>query len=98
MEEIRRSCNENVLKVLIGTKADLGSEISFDEGTAIASRYGALYIETSAKTSYKVDLIFQFAASEILSQLRTNKRLSSKNTSRIVLNPQELLDKENACC
>jgi Ras-related protein Rab-2A len=62
--------------MLIGNKADLTSkrEVTYQEACSLASKMGAIYIETSAKTSHNITDSFSTACSKILAKI-TNKEI-----------------------
>jgi len=66
IEEVRKERDDEVLLVLVGNKIDLKSkEISTQEGDEKAHEYGAIFIETSAKTAVKVHDLFDLVARQL---------------------------------
>lgn len=75
--------------VLVGNKRDLVQNnlekyILVDEIEKVCEKYGLTYVDTSAKTGYNVDVVFQLLASKILESIdakrtyKEKKPLSSK--------------------
>eukprot|EP00808_Paulinella_micropora_P011203 g16446.t1 len=60
LSEVDRFANENTSKLLIGNKADLTDEkqVTAETAEGFAEKVGIPFIETSAKTSAKVDTAF----------------------------------------
>jgi len=59
LEEVRTKAPEHAPVVLIGNKADCpGRAVSFEEADEWASRHGMCYLETSAKTSLRINDAF----------------------------------------
>lgn len=56
LKEIRQSCSENMIIVLIGNKTDVDSrrQVSADEGREFAKENAISFFETSAKTGFNV--------------------------------------------
>ena len=102
--EIEKNANKNVFKLLIGNKNDLESErkVTYNEGKEFADSNGMKFIETSAKTSDKVNEAFKLLTNEIIkNNLNKDKVMTNKGTERkIELNPGADLNKkkEKNCC
>eukprot|EP00922_Rhytidocystis_sp_ex-Travisia-forbesii_P038040 GHVS01056656.1.p1 GENE.GHVS01056656.1~~GHVS01056656.1.p1 ORF type:complete len:203 (+),score=12.36 GHVS01056656.1:178-786(+) len=67
MQEIDRYAVDNVNKLLVGNKCDLGSKkvVSYNQGKELADSFHMPFIETSAKNAHNVEQAFQMMASEI---------------------------------
>jgi len=64
IKELQRQASPGIIIALAGNKADLaddeenGRQVTFEEGKEYASETGALFFETSAKTSAGVQELF----------------------------------------
>jgi len=75
MEECKVQSPKTITMVLIGNKVDLIEQrkISYEEGKEFADKYGLLFFETSAKSSYNVEEAFQ-ASGEVIAKGIENKK------------------------
>jgi Ras-related protein Rab-2A len=87
--------NNKPVIILVGNKNDLDNrEVSYDEGISIAQKYNLLYIETSAKTSFNINLLFIELAKNIYLNLNLeNNRF--ENTGVCIL---KNIETEKKCC
>eukprot|EP00331_Platyophrya_macrostoma_P003503 CAMPEP_0176424454 /NCGR_PEP_ID=MMETSP0127-20121128/10845_1 /TAXON_ID=938130 /ORGANISM="Platyophrya macrostoma, Strain WH" /LENGTH=213 /DNA_ID=CAMNT_0017805511 /DNA_START=32 /DNA_END=673 /DNA_ORIENTATION=+ len=71
MSEIEKYAQENVIKILVGNKSDMGDKrrVTFEEGQEFARQNGMSFFETSAKSSTNVDLAFQTIAKTIMDKV-----------------------------
>lgn len=69
-------CGPNTIKILVGNKSDMTSElvVTEEEGRAKAESMGAFYIATSAKTAANVDMAFLTAAQNLVETRRRQKQ------------------------
>ena len=60
MKSVEKYSPKYSVKILIGNKSDQETkrEVTYEEGKKMASKYGILFLETSAKTNYNVDKVF----------------------------------------
>lgn len=67
---ISEYASKDVCKLVIGNKCDMNGRfaVSYDEGKALADRFGIPFMETSAKTGMNIDQAFMHIISEILSR------------------------------
>jgi len=67
VDEVRKERDQEVMIVLVGNKRDLDShrQVSYKDGETKASDKGALFIETSAKTSKNVAELFDMIAQHL---------------------------------
>lgn len=74
LAEADKNANENVIKLLVGNKADLESkrQVTFEEGKELADSLGIKFIETSALSSNNVETAFITLATEIKSRVQKN--------------------------
>jgi Ras-related protein Rab-30 len=70
LRELKQHINDKVVTILIGNKSDLTSsrEIPYHIGEAFATRHNMKFIETSAKESENVEIIFNEIAQSLLKQ------------------------------
>jgi len=70
ISRLHRYANPNVLTILVGNKVDLVDErqVSPDEATGIADKYGLPYVETSAKSGKNVIKVFEVMAERLLAK------------------------------
>lgn len=68
LHEIDRYANENVVKLLVGNKADLTAKkvVSYETAKEFADSLGIEFVETSAKNSTNVETAFMTMAREIM--------------------------------
>lgn len=115
MKELKEQSNKNITVALVGNKFDLvqdeesGEEIegarkvSIEEAQSLAEDEGAVFFETSAKTSYNVNEVFINIAEKILEKLDNAKPedLQPKSPqNRIDLNapPQGNANADSCAC
>ena len=70
MEEVNKySTCKNIVKMVIGNKVDMMVDrvVSHDEGVNFSRRNRALFLETSARTSFGINLAFNELTDKILS-------------------------------
>ena len=67
MSEIEKFTQDNITRILVGTKIDLESQraVSFEEGQEMANHYGVRFFETSAKDCRNVGTTFTAMIREI---------------------------------
>lgn len=62
--------SDNVVKVLVGNKSDIEDrQVSYDEGSQLASSLGISFFETSAKTGANIEDVFLYMAQEVKKNL-----------------------------
>lgn len=89
MKEIVKFGNPNVRIILCGTKCDLNfkRQVSYDEGSIFAKKYGYDFYETSAKNNQNIDEIFEISSEklmvELLSLINTNLKEKNKNDNKV---------------
>lgn len=115
MKELKEQSTKNITIALIGNKYDLimdetsGEEIdgarkvSIEEGKQLADEEGAVFFETSAKTSYNVNEVFMNIAETILEKMDNTKPdenpvAQTQNNNRIDLTaPSQNNINDNGC-
>ena len=67
IEDIQRNSSSNITLWIWGTKIDKSDEraVSTEEGYLIASKYDAIFFETSAKEATNINLLFEILAVKI---------------------------------
>ncbi|CAG9312430.1 rab1_2 [Blepharisma stoltei] len=91
INELEKYAVQNPIKVLVGNKSDIKSDVGTEEGKLKAVKYKMDYIETSAKEDYQVEALFQVLASRLISKgaLRIPKGNKIKNVNAV---------KKRGCC
>lgn len=113
MKELKEQSTKNITVALVGNKFDLildeetGEEIegarkvSIEEGKSLAEEEGAIFFETSAKTSYNVSEVFMYIAEQLLEKMENAKPEEVQPTTqnnRIDLNaPAQNNISDNGC-
>jgi len=67
IEEVRQERGDDVILALVGNKTDLAEKrrVSREEGEEKASKFGILYVETSAKAGLNVKTLFRQLAQQL---------------------------------
>uniref|UniRef100_A0A6T8NH99 Uncharacterized protein n=1 Tax=Hemiselmis andersenii TaxID=464988 RepID=A0A6T8NH99_HEMAN len=67
IEEVRQERGDDVILALVGNKTDLAEKrrVSREEGEEKASKFGVLYVETSAKAGLNVKTLFRQLAQQL---------------------------------
>ena len=62
----------NVKIILVGNKCDLSNEreVNEEDGKKLAEEFGLLFFETSAKTGYNVNFVFETLIEEIIKNIK----------------------------
>jgi len=96
--EVTKHANENSMKILIGTKADLIDKIAVrkDMIQNLVYSTGIQYIETSAKNGTNIDAVFQQVCSNF--SIKFGMNIDTNNGQHIQLqNKQNMPNKKNCC-
>ena len=74
IDDCKNQSSESIFMVLVGNKSDLSDkrQVSVEEGTELAEKYGMLFYETSAKDDINVEEVFINSASEIARRIDEN--------------------------
>ena len=93
MEDINKYAKENVLKFLIGNKADLKNEIqvSYEEARALASQMKTTYFSVSAKKNENINEFFETATKLFLIKFD----LYEDDNQKVVLKKGQISNKDN---
>ncbi|OMJ72815.1 hypothetical protein SteCoe_28651 [Stentor coeruleus] len=98
MEEVNRYGHENAVKMIIGNKADLGNAVSKEEAEDKARSFGIEYIETSAKSSFQVDLAFMSIARQLVKKRKETGVPPIPRMAKLVLANEDSKSKDKSCC
>jgi len=104
LTEIDKYARENVNKLLVGNKLDMGElkdgqslrQVSLEKGKEFANNLEIPFLETSAKTGTFVDTAFLMMAHEIKNKMMHVQGLSNSNSGGTDLNSRE--GKKSGCC
>ncbi|CAD8136030.1 unnamed protein product [Paramecium pentaurelia] len=97
MNQIKQHTNENIIKVLIGNKADIKERcISNEEAQSLATKYGIPYFETSAKDGTNINEVFLQVAKLIKNQ-HQDQQLNG-NPNKLLQIHQEEKKLDSSCC
>ena len=89
--------HKDMVKILVGNKCDLTSEVNQDEISAFANLHKMNYVETSAKTGYNVETMFLSATEEALAYM--DRGLYSDPCLGFFLESNHLIsNRYNICC
>jgi Ras-related protein Rab-1A len=95
--EIDRYASENVCKLLVGNKADLGNKraVEYDQAKAFADELSIPFLETSAKNATNVEQAFLTMAAQI-----KNKMQSPTPQQKVPINVGDTMpvNKESGSC
>jgi acyl-coenzyme A synthetase/AMP-(fatty) acid ligase len=100
--EIEKNASKNVLKVLIGNKADLEDKrvITYNQGKDFADAYGLKFIETSAKKNMNVNEAFETLGRELMKASSDKKINNQKENKTISVSKAQDLNtpQKEGCC
>ncbi|XP_063933922.1 ras-related protein Rab-1A-like [Zophobas morio] len=100
LKEINRYANENVNKLLIGTKNDLTSKKVVDYETAkdCADKLNITFMETSAKTATNLNEVFTTMAREIKNRLGPPENLRNQKNEPLQFDSTKQLNPNSSEC
>eukprot|EP00392_Amoebophrya_sp_AT5.2_P008850 g8878.t1 len=85
MDQVQQhhDCGPNTMKILVGNKHDLKDQIQVpeSEGMAKASKMGAIFMCTSAKTAANVDMAFLSAATNLVEMRKARAAVNNAASS-----------------
>jgi small GTP-binding protein len=91
---INQNAKDNIVLVIIGNKCDIANRaVSTEEGKKIASKYNALFYETSAKENIGIDDAFN----HIVSKLMKNVEPSVSTQTVPIVDTQQSPRKKSFC-
>jgi len=100
MRQIDQNAAENVNRILIGNKCDVGSserKVTYEQGAELAEKFGISFFETSAKTNTNVDQAFESIAQDIVSRLKENPEHYG-NEGGVSINRGKKKEVKGGCC
>ncbi|XP_037585357.1 ras-related protein Rab-41 [Cebus imitator] len=97
VEHVRAERGDDVVIMLVGNKIDLNNkrQVTAEEGEEKSRNLNVMFIETSAKTSYNVDKLFQRVASALPST--STSPVPKEGPVEIQLEPFEESGNRNYC-
>jgi len=106
IEDCKNNSPKTVFIVLVGNKSDLEDErqVTTEEGEEFATKYGLLFLETSAKTKKNVNEIFTKSVEFISQRIEknyydtTNEESGIKQTNKSTKLSKEKKQKKKGCC
>eukprot|EP01017_Pseudomicrothorax_dubius_P028320 TRINITY_DN335_c0_g1_i1.p1 TRINITY_DN335_c0_g1~~TRINITY_DN335_c0_g1_i1.p1 ORF type:complete len:208 (-),score=44.00 TRINITY_DN335_c0_g1_i1:165-788(-) len=101
--EVGKHANENIVKLLVGNKADLESQrqVTTEEAREFANSLGIKFVETSAKSSSNVETAFRTLSTEIKARIAKtddDKNPAAKNQTASRLKPTQQPQNKAGCC
>lgn len=103
-EEMEKYCSQNVSKILVGTKIDMGEssrQVSYEEGAEVAKKLGIKFYESSSKDNININEAFDQITREMLSKVKaTPKNSNEGQKDKVRLNSQKNGGSKNSggCC
>ena len=96
MADVDKFAKEGVLRILVGNKCDLEHQrvVTKENGKDLADKYGIQFMETSAKETINVDLLFENAAKSFLSRQVGGGKEKKNVGSGVNLNESEVKKEE----
>ena len=106
IEDCKNNSPKTVFIVLVGNKCDLEDDrqVTTEEGEEFATKYGLLFLETSAKTKKNVNEIFLKSLEFISKRIEknyydtTNEESGIKQTNKPTKLTKEKKEKKKRCC
>eukprot|EP00915_Cephaloidophora_sp_WS-2016_P005918 GHVH01007802.1.p1 GENE.GHVH01007802.1~~GHVH01007802.1.p1 ORF type:complete len:201 (+),score=30.08 GHVH01007802.1:577-1179(+) len=95
LEQIEQQAPANIIRILVGNKNDLDTEVASAEVQQLANEYKIPYYETSAKTGHNIEFVFTDLANRILKTRETHKSTSSGNNTVDIKKQKKT---PNNCC
>jgi len=94
IKELQRQGNPNIVLVLAGNKVDLAGSREIDSGDvkSYAQENGIMFMETSAKTNYNINELFEQIAYKLPKKQTPQKRPG------ILVDPVDLQPERKSCC
>ncbi|KAG2484783.1 hypothetical protein HYH03_016436 [Edaphochlamys debaryana] len=110
MRNIEQHASDNVNKILVGNKLDLGDDkrvVSTARGQALADEFGFRFFETSAKDNVNVEEAFHAVARDVLHRMQSeaaNQQLlqqqqhSAAQPVRLTAGSPRAVQDKSGCC
>lgn len=99
--EIERYASENVVKLLVGNKADLEEKraVSKESAEALASEAGIGFMETSAKASQMVEQAFMNIAAQVMTNRKDDELTGGSSEQQTVTIGKDISGgSKSGCC
>jgi len=100
MSEIDMHASSDVCRLLVGNKADLTEErtVKTEEGETLARQFGIPFLETSAKESLNVEVMFNTMAAAMKKKAGGSIATQGDKQSQVALNKGEQVKSKGGCC
>lgn len=100
LSEVDKYATENIVKILVGNKADLHHERQVPRETAqrFADKLGMTFLESSAKTATNVPQVFETVATELMrAREKRAAATAAKGAKAVQLKPVSTMQKKQCC-
>jgi Ras-related protein Rab-8A len=100
VQQIKMHASDNVLKVLVGNKADVEErQVDYSEGEALAKHIGVSFYETSAKTGDNIETLFHSMAEDIKRRIDQEEKVGVLSyTGSKLHRKEEKKEGKSECC
>lgn len=101
MDDIRKSCQENIIRILVGNKNDIDivkKEVSTDIAEEYAQQMKIPFFETSAKNDKNVQEIFYTITRLALEQHLKNHKKTLKTTVQVNKSEKKVQQQQRSSC
>jgi len=102
VQSINKECTPDREILLVGNKIDLDSRVvSESEGSTLAGRHGANFLETSAKTAHNVESAFIEIATNVVKKQRDQllqKNQEKAQETQLSANAEKKKKNKKKCC
>lgn len=103
MASIDQHAQENVCRLLVGTKEDLAHKrvVSYEEGKALADEYGMNFFEVTAKASTNVEEAFMSIAKDIKRKMfdgNPNRSPGAPSSATVSISEPSPSSSSSKCC
>ena len=96
MKQIEQHASKDVVKVLVGNKADKDDRVVDTEtGKQLADEYGLAFFETSAKTGLNISELFQYVAQTVVENKPKTKTVTG---AALTQEKKEESSGKGGCC
>ena len=98
MHQIKQHANENICKILVGTKNDLERNVEYKEAEQLAQMHGMKFFETSSKTGNNIEASICELARDVKNILKKEEEKSLENQTKINLDRLLANKKQKTSC